>query len=386
MEQDLETRALGSPWSLFRLQARREKKRLEYELTGSVSGRRLTVPFDKRQDLWGSAENNIRQLWIDLGIWDESWGSPWDATDDVRATRHRWGRPGPEIPHPEPFGPWQHERCRTHSPGHSPTPIKIRTGPEGLHVVQDTTSDSIEASRPYYQFIFQALRERQWLADEFDWKGTKDVDVESAAVDAVKSMWIGSGIWQGHWQEDLPGMTWEYELFISTHQSGYQDWSTTPSPSLTTSCAIKRTKGAHETTGRRRGVDRTSTGEIRPIPVGMDSASLKRWMATIPLEVSADADSDDSDSCPTVYRPGYRPPPSDNDLVDGEVIGDQVIRVGRRPSIPVVLTKEPHEIFDDKNGPDGSSWLAPPKLSSNSHGEILQDRDVEGAHLLLDPS
>ncbi|KAF2240250.1 hypothetical protein BU26DRAFT_526143 [Trematosphaeria pertusa] len=67
------------------------------------------------------------------------------------------------------------------------------------------------ASRPYYQFLFQASKESEWIRDEYQYeRHTGFVDIDAKAYESVKNMWIEDKIWNPKWDQ-LPGMTWMHE-------------------------------------------------------------------------------------------------------------------------------------------------------------------------------
>ncbi|QSS66815.1 hypothetical protein I7I51_03027 [Histoplasma capsulatum] len=65
------------------------------------------------------------------------------------------------------------------------------------------------AFRPYYQFLYQISKEREWLEDEPD-SGCTDIDVQ--AYENVKNRWLTQKIWNPQWGNDMPGMTWIHEV------------------------------------------------------------------------------------------------------------------------------------------------------------------------------
>ncbi|KAK4233742.1 hypothetical protein C8A03DRAFT_38533 [Achaetomium macrosporum] len=86
-----------------------------------------------------------------------------------------------------------------------------------------------EASRPFYQFVYQVSKEREWIEEEEEEEeGTIEVTTrvpapcpanpfsygarETPAVPEgrVKATWVKWGIWDAIWGV-LPGMTWKHE-------------------------------------------------------------------------------------------------------------------------------------------------------------------------------
>jgi hypothetical protein len=85
-----------------------------------------------------------------------------------------------------------------------------------------------DASRPYFQFLFQVSRERKWIRD-----GHPSDDVEKInelAYECVKEMWVRDKIWDTNWGK-YPGMKWMHEFPCDGHDqslSAEQDQSTGP--------------------------------------------------------------------------------------------------------------------------------------------------------------
>lgn len=78
------------------------------------------------------------------------------------------------------------------------------------------TPRNSEGSRPYRQFLYQFVKEREWIKDHMDHLNKShpcdpyNVDLDSMAYETVKSNWIRDGIWKPEWTE-LPGSTWAHE-------------------------------------------------------------------------------------------------------------------------------------------------------------------------------
>ncbi|KAG6015421.1 hypothetical protein E4U43_005354 [Claviceps pusilla] len=123
------------------------------------------------------AENIIKERWIEQGIWDDKW---------IAAV----------------VGNWKHEEPQDQA--------SSEQGPEKLPIqpsVQDLCSR--EASRPFYQFIYQVSKEREQIIAK---QSPIDIaaDINTIAYMKVKKVWIKRCIWNSKWGL-MPGMTWKHE-------------------------------------------------------------------------------------------------------------------------------------------------------------------------------
>ncbi|SPQ19490.1 e44a693d-9297-4259-b985-234fd8e695d6 [Thermothielavioides terrestris] len=165
-------------------------------------------------DIDKHADSNVRQRWMEQGIWKDEW------TGQFR-----------------PVGPWKHEE--------PPGPAESVAEREQL---------DREASRPFYQFMYQVSKERERIEEElnppkaptpprfgftkplFGWPpplldretgaqetrpapessakqgatATIPPDINTTAYERVKSVWIKRKIWNTKWGV-LPGMSWKHE-------------------------------------------------------------------------------------------------------------------------------------------------------------------------------
>ena len=70
-----------------------------------------------------------------------------------------------------------------------------------------------EASRPYYQFVWQVSKARERIQDDSRAGGApaeNPADINTKAYEHVKSTWIKRRIWNRKWGV-LPGMSWKHE-------------------------------------------------------------------------------------------------------------------------------------------------------------------------------
>lgn len=61
----------STPLNQFKSQARRERERLEHQLSEERFGRRQTLLWDQSSDLQANSENNVRSRWVEQGIWGD---------------------------------------------------------------------------------------------------------------------------------------------------------------------------------------------------------------------------------------------------------------------------------------------------------------------------
>ncbi|KAJ2988362.1 hypothetical protein NUW58_g4018 [Xylaria curta] len=139
------------------------------------------------------AEKKIKQLWIEQRIWDDSW--------DGFA---KWG-------------PWKHEE-------------------ENNERLRDIPIQEREASRPFYQFVYQLsiARERilERLKDDVSAVTVDSADINTAAYEEVKNDWVMTGLWNKKWGI-LPGMSWRheqpFETWLQEEMADYVDFEQTGS-------------------------------------------------------------------------------------------------------------------------------------------------------------
>jgi hypothetical protein len=68
-----------------------------------------------------------------------------------------------------------------------------------------------EASRPFYQFVYQVSEECERIQEESaDGGDTNTADINTRAYEIVKSTWTKRRIWKTRWGI-LPGMSWKHE-------------------------------------------------------------------------------------------------------------------------------------------------------------------------------
>lgn len=248
------------PGIQFRSQAQREQARLEHQLSTARFGRRQTLPWDDSVDLRANAENNVRRRWVEQGIWGDEWGPAWPPGSSPMATGWPgtagdgpfWGafscaasdaRPGLRWGHeeypdldPEPErqeeeeGPglasqqgnrplFGHHPLLPRPPTKPSRPVKyVRTllGRVPKTANPSPTVADPEASRPYEQFKYQIIQEKQWTRDEMFHQALMNqtpvpaLNLDAEAYESVKDNWTKDGVWNPQWG-DVPGPKWTHE-------------------------------------------------------------------------------------------------------------------------------------------------------------------------------
>ena len=181
---------------------------------------------DQDLDFLANAENNIRDHWVEQGIWLREWGPAWP-----KGTKLYGGHARPKGPQPGRY--WGHEKeyerkreRKRERERERKSELNLRQKYNifsGLHTPKaEEPEPAVEelvappehdtsASRPYYQFLYQISKEREWIIDEFQSRrSTRPVDIEPAVYESVRNNWIEDKIWNPEWGE-LSGMTWMHE-------------------------------------------------------------------------------------------------------------------------------------------------------------------------------
>ncbi|OAX83522.1 hypothetical protein ACJ72_02116 [Emergomyces africanus] len=201
-----EERRNSTPGRQFRYQWRREYDLLIEQIDRRTERRKYTLPFNRELDLMENAQNNVKNRWIEQGIWNDKW---------------TFFTFGPHWKHEEPPEPPPAPAAKSQSRSPSPVmPIFGRRSPERperpksqeppiVYTEEQLASHEREtaASRPYHQFLFQMSKEREWIEDELY---SHVLDIDAKAYENVKNRWIKQKIWNPKWG-DMPGMTWIHE-------------------------------------------------------------------------------------------------------------------------------------------------------------------------------
>ncbi|EEH06283.1 predicted protein [Histoplasma capsulatum G186AR] len=201
-----EERKSSVPGRQFKYQTLREYHLLIEQIRRRRERRKYTLPYDDKLDLIGNAENNVKNRWIEQGIWNDKWS--------LYSVGPRWKHEEPLEPPPAP-DPKPQPRSSSHPRftfglfglelPECPKPQE----PPIAYTEEQLASKEREraASRPYHQFLFQMSKEREWIEDEL----YIDIfDMDAKVYENVKNRWIEQKIWNPRWG-DMPGMTWIHE-------------------------------------------------------------------------------------------------------------------------------------------------------------------------------
>ncbi|EGC44449.1 conserved hypothetical protein [Histoplasma capsulatum var. duboisii H88] len=185
-----EERLNSMPERQFAYQRRIEEERLIDQSMRRKTRRKDTLPFNKDLTFATNAVDNVTNRWKEQGIWNDKWKA-------------------------QPLGPrrWSHEEPP--EPDLEPELEKHphRSGPDTLdppkpwRKIVNAESMAAQVSRPYYQFLFQKSKEREWLEDELD---IEPSDIDTKAYENVKNRWLAQKIWNLKWGH-MPGLTWIHE-------------------------------------------------------------------------------------------------------------------------------------------------------------------------------
>ncbi|KAF2099752.1 hypothetical protein NA57DRAFT_75257 [Rhizodiscina lignyota] len=194
------------PASQFISQVDMEILRIHHQDTLWQDGRQHTLPLDQSLDWFLNAQNNVRNRWIQQGIWKSGWGRAWSArTETDPETGQKWGYlDGGMSVH----GHWAHEADDVEHPMLDRyEKLQARSISEGYPWLTD-----VSASRPDRQFMFQASIEMDWIQNKREfWSMPRNTeDLVIAAFTAVKQSWVEREIWNPKWV-NFPGRTWMHE-------------------------------------------------------------------------------------------------------------------------------------------------------------------------------
>ncbi|KAG5927353.1 hypothetical protein E4U42_002330 [Claviceps africana] len=161
----------------------------------------LRVPAGTMVDKF--ARDTVKRRWEEQGIWDDKWGfeagAHWKHEEPLNTPPPR--RPGGEVvPARDGLSGSASENKDTEAQAEAEQ-WPSAPSPEGIR--------AREASRPFYQFIYQVSKERERITGQ---QSALDMaaDINTTAYENVKKVWRGRHIWNPKWGL-LPGMTWTHE-------------------------------------------------------------------------------------------------------------------------------------------------------------------------------
>ncbi|KAI9889119.1 MAG: hypothetical protein M1814_005780 [Vezdaea aestivalis] len=158
---------------------------------------------------------NVKKRWVEQGIWNSRWS--WNA-----------------------LGRWKHEEPLEIESTEETAGSETDSGPDSKIFIFDTLikkrrpklkqpqsreerqraaerrairEREREASRPFYQFVYQISKDRERIQEESrveEATVSDSADINTMAYENVKSTWTERGIWNTKWGI-LPGMSWKHE-------------------------------------------------------------------------------------------------------------------------------------------------------------------------------
>ncbi|KAI1185500.1 hypothetical protein F5B17DRAFT_407758 [Nemania serpens] len=166
--------------------------------------------------------DSVKELWVEQGIWNEKWDSSsgdwrWKHEEPPTPERRDEGRvifgnrredEGRGI-----FGNRREDEGRGIFGITREDAERTDEEPKQTEASQSARQRERDASRPFYQFIFQVTKQREHIQqqlppDQATASGLADINTK--AYEAIKKTWIRRGIWNMKWGI-LPGMSWRHE-------------------------------------------------------------------------------------------------------------------------------------------------------------------------------
>jgi hypothetical protein len=202
----VELRLASLPYEQFSAQTSEELERL-WDADPRMRGIRLPGgssggTHDKM------ARENVKRRWMDQGIWNK-WNDIYTAG--------RWKHEEPlEVESESEADSETESPLRPFSLGMSlkpprQKPRRPKSDEEKRPIAERRAEREREASRSYYQFVYQISKERELIEDESrSEEGASIAEVNSKAYEKVKETWIKRGIWNKKWGI-LPRVSWKHE-------------------------------------------------------------------------------------------------------------------------------------------------------------------------------
>jgi hypothetical protein len=206
-QTQLETERQASlPYEQFSYERGQERTRL-FE-----AHRKRIQSLPPGEDVDTIARNNVKDHWIERGIWNNKWNDMadglWKHEEPLELESE--SETDTEVdspPRPSLFGMTQQQQ--------QPKPRSLKSDYERRQIAERRVvrERQREASRPYHQFVYQLSNEGERIEDEMSvglGAGVRAADINTRAYENVKKVWIRRGIWNLGWGI-LPGMSWKHE-------------------------------------------------------------------------------------------------------------------------------------------------------------------------------
>ena len=200
-----EEAAASKPRKQFSAQIREERKRIsEASLNGT---HRLSIG----DSTFEIAYENVKKRWVEQGIWSNKWNNKlnnfaseqWEHEEPLEVESDSETDMDPEAP-PTRFSLFSNQPLKARRPKSNKE--RRRIAEQRLILERER-----QASRPYYQFVYQTSMERERIQNESANDEDADAaDINTRAYENVKNIWIKRKIWNKRWGV-LPGMSWKHE-------------------------------------------------------------------------------------------------------------------------------------------------------------------------------
>ncbi|KAH0832574.1 hypothetical protein FOPE_01167 [Fonsecaea pedrosoi] len=194
-DQLLDERSASRPNHQFRQQRAEEEERIIEADRNQTWCLRVGESFSE------VAYNIVKKRWVEQGIWSDKWTSTalgrWKHEEPLEIESD-W-ETDPEVP-PHFLSPRPKSRR-----------LKSDDARRRIAERRAVLEREREASRPYYQFIYQISKERERMHQKAT-SGDDDFpeDINTRAYEVVKNTWHRRKIWNEAWGV-MPGMSWKHE-------------------------------------------------------------------------------------------------------------------------------------------------------------------------------
>ncbi|KAF7857999.1 hypothetical protein EAF04_009355 [Stromatinia cepivora] len=196
-----EEREASEPHKQFAAQVKEERRRIwnndpRYRSIKINPGDRVFME---------EAREIVTKCWVEQGIWSSKWNKfafgRWKHEEPLESESQTESEAEPSKP---PLFP---------NPQQKPKLPKIHRTKQQIAEQRVIQKRQREASRPYYQFVYQISKMREKIQQTENKEGTNvtDItDINTRAYENVKNTWTSRGIWNKRWGV-LPGMSWKHE-------------------------------------------------------------------------------------------------------------------------------------------------------------------------------
>lgn len=198
----------SKPYSQFNYQVEEE---MERQLRNADPRPTLEIIKDTFRP---KARETVKKCWVEQGIWNDKLSeSPLGWWNHERPLELQWesetGSETDSEPEPLPIS----RSIFSFSPKAQPKPRLPKSDDEKRQIAERRVvrERENEASRPYYQFVYQISKERESIQEESaNREGANAADINTRAYENVKNTWTQQAIWDTKWSI-LPGMSWKHE-------------------------------------------------------------------------------------------------------------------------------------------------------------------------------